>query len=357
MDLRRRAALLVALTIVGCQPDLTPTSATLSEWDWSGPATVGAAVVCTPQVGFLGQGGCTLAVDPSAVVGPVTWRFESDDGWSGVVRTVSGQGSLDWYGSMAISGTVSATFQPYGGPPATLQDHITVTRRNWSWAGSVGGSQGAPGEIDECFAGPQVVGKMAGSACSSVYPTALFSHVPSGGYSTHYVDPIGPNANLWYVKNASITMDLRTQVNRRYRADADTLDVPMGGDPAVTAGCGPQRRTHHHVHTSGCAAPKSFASMVAWVWHHEGLHMSRALYLAGTPQGDLHKMWEALVRPDPPLVDSTAVEQRDLVEVWIADGALCTHTGITPHFDVWWNVGGGWQATVLAGDESIPAHC
>ena len=85
--------------------------------------------------------------------------------------------------------------------------------------------------------------------------------------------------------------------------------------------------------------------------------MSRALYLAGTPQGDLHKVWEGLVRPDPVLADSAAVRERRRVEEELADGALCTHTGITPHFDVWWNVGGGWQATVLAGDESIPAHC
>jgi hypothetical protein len=150
-------------------------------------------------------------------------------------------------------------------------------------------------------------------------------------------------------------MQLRTQINKFWRPDGDTLGLPMTGHFSVVNACGPQRRNHYVVNTS-CATDPDYGSFYNYAWNHEDSHMLAALDAAIQEQGDLHSLWEPLVSSWGDL-NSQVEQKRFSAHAFIVESAQCTHTGFNPTFSFFVNQGSGWLVGSIILDESRPPHC
>jgi hypothetical protein len=347
-------ACLLVTTLGGCSgPDLS-LSPPEGAWDWSGVMTYPGApsLGCTQQVSHGGHAFCNVWVDPASTWSIAYWQFMGETLGS-LYFPADPYSDKTWGGPMVVSGEVTVMIF-VDGVPHVLHSSIEVTRRSWSWANSVGGQQGSPGVIDQCVG--DLVGMMSGQSCTEDLRFELFTPAVSGGHGMAQVWGQGPNGEFWYLTNPTITMQLRTQINRRFRADGDTLDVPMTGHSTVVSSCGPQRRNHYAVNNQ-CAPVSDYASFLNYAWNHEWLHTVAALNFAKQPTGDVHALWEPLVHKYDTDLEDDAWDLRFNAGTDISAAARCTHTGANPTFYFWRNQGSAWADSLVVVDESVPAHC
>jgi hypothetical protein len=294
----------------------------------------------------------TFLSDPGSEWLMLEWRFE---GGSMVNELDPGSlQNLDWGGPMVTSGTVRAKIN-VDGVEYLLEQPITVSPRNWSWSGSVDGRRATGGEIDACVG--SYIGLTTGSSCTAALPTLLFSAWATGdGYDTDVVPGVGPNGQFHYVSDYNITMDLRSDINRLFRSDADTLNVPMAGHSTVVSACGPQRRNHFAVNTV-CAPVAAYGNFLVYAWDHEDLHRNEGIAAAQASSGDLPSVWEGLLHASAAQLETLVEMRRSEVHEVIQVAMLCTHTGVNAHFDFWRNPGTGWDFSPITVVESRDPAC
>lgn len=354
-------ALLSLTLLASCSDPTEPPPPPGPAWDWSGIMTGPPTLACSPSTAaFNATVSCLITLPFDAEQHYIQWwDFTGQDGESVIFD--SDPYNLGWTGPMIKSGTVRA-HMTVNGFPYNPQGNVTINRRSgWSWASSVNGT---PANLPDPCVGTglfQYLGLTAGMSCTLNDPFALFTPATvesSGGYSQASVPGSGPNGGLYYVSSPQITMNLSTQVNRHFREDANPLLFLMAGDSSVITTCGPDRRTMWYVNSSACMNVPAFAQMVSQTWTHELAHLLLALDSAKVASGDLHLKWEPLAHDNAAGLRHIAESTLRDVEAFIADSAICSHTGGTnPQWNVWFNNLFGWSFQTLEGDESKPSHC
>ncbi len=307
-----------------------------------------AALSCPSWVAWGGQASCAVVTSyPYHVV--VNWEFESSDpAWYVTANQATGN---SWQGPMIISGKVKAQVMLPGGLFRLVEATISVgPRPAMSWATTVGGDTAIAGEIDACFRtflSPDSVeaGYTSGQSCSGASESmrqALFTPalptIDTLPWYTSATIPSGPNKGAVYVAHANVTMKVRTQLNRRYRADGDTL--PITGTEAVRLACHDvfgnlANRTHRQVNLQ-CAAGNppatQFAAFVAQTWVHERKHMDSALVAARRSAGDLHAMLGPMVAGSEADLKAVAANSFNQAHAHVKATAHFSHTNSTVPF-------------------------
>lgn len=309
---------------------------------WGGPPQL----ICTPTlVPFNGTVSCVFANGgPMALP---TWRFDGPGGLDVPGPLISG----GWSGNMVISGDVVVDYVDPNLGPQQLRKTVVVARRTWSWASSVGGQQGAQGEIDDCFEDWEEFGLTASKNCTVQTVANFFTPtaVSNGnGYVAASVPGSGPNGGLFYVASVSADMDLRTQVKKDFRVDADSFS--MTGSAVVINGCAAAfpsaptlPRTTHTVNTT-CVPTAAFGSMVSCSWGHEAKHLTAATISAQTPSNDVYKTLEPMVEKFQNTLHSRIDIAYSGAKNRVLFDALDAHESMTlVLFQFWYNTGGGWQ--------------
>jgi hypothetical protein len=346
----------VVAALSGCADNATvvaPTDDRLN-WDWdAGLRTFGggpAVLICSPTtVAFNGTVSCSLAN-----VGPFNFPSWTFQGFGGV--TVQGPNGMGgWSGPMVLSGDVVVNYVDNYGNPQVEYQPITVTRRSWSWASSVGGQQGTAGQIDSCFdPGYPWVGLTASLYCTAQTADQIFYPVPAqlssgNGYIAASVPGSGPNGGLWFVSSTSADMDLRTQVKVWYRIDGPTY--PMIGNATVVAGCGnafpanPSAARSIHTVNNTCVVTPPFNSFVNCIWSHEAQHLSAATSSAQSSTNDVYKLWEPLVRNNSSDVQSAVSSQYSGAQTRVRTASQNAENTMTEHNYTFWDYKPGWDST------------
>lgn len=345
---------IVAAVLSGCAdnaPVVAPTDDRLN-WDWdSGLRTFGggpAVLICSPTtVAFNGTVSCSLAN-----VGPFNFPTWSFLGFGGVpVQGPNGMGG--WSGPMVLSGDVRVDYVDNNGQAQTEYQPITVTRRNWSWASSVGGQQGTPNEIDSCFLADES-GLTASVFCTQQTAHLIFHPRPAQlsngtGYAAASVPGSGPNGGLWYVASASADMDLRTQVHKNYRLDGPTW--PMFGNATVTVGCyvafpgNPNAARSVHTVNNVCVVTPAFTSFVNCLWSHEGQHLSAATTAAQSSNNNVYALWEPMVASTSSGLQNNVSAAYSGAHDRVLVTSVAAHINMTQHPYTFWDYTTGWNQT------------
>ncbi len=298
---------------------------------------------CTPNVGW-NQGAACYVVTSFYPYTVQSWEFKSGD-----TLVVSHAGGNTWQGPMIVGGVVTAQVATSGGiPPMPVSASIQVgPRPSMSWAGSVGGERGSAGDIDACFTvypSPDSVesGFMSGQSCTSG-PGVNRLFTPASPNDTWYTAsaPIsaGPNKGFVYVASTTVTMQLRAQVNKRYRADGPRFTVTA--TPVVDTACqlvfGDRfDRTHLEVNTQ-CAAGNphatQFEAFVNQIWAHEDLHLNAGIAAAKRDSGDLVKRIGPLVGRNTDHLENQANRLFNAAQDYVYSNALSSHTHTYLQFD------------------------
>jgi len=299
-------------------------------------------VECQPfLLNFLQNTTCTLQSIPFAPEYPIVvqrWRFVGDYPDAIVTRPTS---DWHWAGPVVLGGTVEVDFT-MAGITNTVRAQIYVFRRDWTWATGIGGRDGLPGEVDDCFqpsANPPA-GITVGMSCTDQFFTQLFTPAPQAaisdgsGYSAQSVPGSGPNSGIWYMQGVSATMQLRTQIHKEYRADGPTH--PLVGDPVLVNHCttafnNANPRNMHAANTL-CFYYAEFDSAVAVIWDHERRHMTTGLQYANASSGDLYKRWEPLVALSNLELQSKVRQEYQNTAILVANGMLTAHGTQTATF-------------------------
>ena len=331
----------VVLVSCGEGRDVTSPQERRSRWGWDKPlGTVGQPppeMNCTPStVSFGGTVTCTSNLQPST---NPSWNF-----WGNVQRP--GPSAGGWSGPMVTSGTVTVDFTASDGSQQQLSAEVTVSRRNWSWSSSVSGHRGGHGEIDSCM-GPTLA-LTTSVDCTVSTTTELFSPVTwqvSNGYSSVNVFGEGPNGGFWYVGQKSARMDLREQVNQKFRDDGPPWPVTSNG--TVQNGCfaafgNLDGRNIYTVNTV-CVPTPAFSNMVNCLWPHEDQHVSIAVSAAQNSENDVYLLWEPLVATSSGgLYNAVSAEYSGASgRVYDASSALDNQVPHHP-YDIWYNDANGW---------------
>jgi hypothetical protein len=373
--MKRRAALLgmlvAALVAAGCQRDVVAPGPTDKEkWDWAaGPFATGGgwepncedsfvecvttpSLSCTATVTRGGYVQCDLTITgitSSTTISVGQWTFNG--GGSQIPGPTGGD---QWSGTAVVGGTVSVpvTIDGLLWTP-TPSASFTVENRPWSWASTVSGQAGSPGDIDVCMTATDG-GLTASSHCTSpgsagnlFYPSSISN---GNGYTAAEVDG-GPNDGLWYVSARTVTMELRTQLNKQWRADGPTY--AMTGSSTVINACGSTPQRNHQAVNQVCTGINmpAYASFVSHVWSHEGSHLSAALGAAAASGGNLHALLEPLFSTSAAGLQTAAAGEFDDAHDHVFNAAAAIDTGQPIVFKpVWRNRGSGWAS------DSIPGH-
>ncbi len=312
------------------------------------PCASDYSMECSPASANWGQVvSCTYSPGSTAA-SVVSWTFEG----SGNEYVFVENSSSYWSGAMVRGGSVTVRVDLGGEVKALPPFPVSVGPRpgTFSWASSVGGRAGTPGEIDQCFlpfseTSPEI-GLVSGSSCSAGSHTgqqALFTpaNPNSGGWFETTTISEGPNSGLSYVVSASATMQLRSQIRRIFRSDDVGSPLPSGSYLAQACGSTGTHSTYY-VNTY-CLYSLSFAMFWNGAWSHENSHLASALNAARAPQGDLHKRLHGLVLSEGAL-SVAASEQYELAHSHIFYTAFATHAGESIHnHTFWWNPFGVWK--------------
>lgn len=317
----------VLLAVSGCGDNrsVAGPQASRQKWGWDQPLATGTyapTLICSPTTVAHG-GTVTCSFANGTPLSSPSWSFTTDSGlYVGGPYNVA-----DWSGPMISSGTVRVNWfdESTNGPGLTLEQPITVQRRNWTWVSQVGGRRGNLGEIDTCFDTTfAVLGLTASNDCTSATAHILYtpSSIANGaGYVAAQVPTAlnaGPNRGLWYVSSVSATMDLRTQRTRKFRSDGDTVTL-AGTDPVSTTvrnACqgafGNTNGRNHVAVNTVCVDIPAFAADTVCTWAHEAAHLDSATVAAKLPINDVHKVFEARVRPTPAQLQTALSSLYDL---------------------------------------------
>lgn len=311
---------------------------------------------CSPShVSFNSTVMCTLGEVPLGHV--VHWEFFGEGGQ--YIDRPGAPFESGWTGQVVVGGTVEATVTELAtGASQWVFSEFTVQRRGWTWGNEVTWRRANPGEIDHCFSSP---GFATGKSCTAQNTHAHFTpaSVPDSVAITMAVVPgNGPNGGFSYGVNPAVSMDLRPAIHRVYRADGDTVNLPMLGHHTVTIACGPSRKNHYQVNMpGGCAPRQGFADWFDYLWEHEEAHVMAAVAAAKEPQGDLPALWETLVRPDSTMWLFFFRGEELAAHNHILQASQCTHKGEFPTFHFWLNDASQWSDLGVIAQDSIPNGC
>jgi hypothetical protein len=351
------SALAMAAALSGCGERREPLApeGNRGKWGWNRPLATGnppiISVDCSPQtVSFGDTVTCTASGLPPGAL-PV-WTYEGPHS-NGQMAT----NTASWAGPVIETGGVSVEFT-IDGQRESLPAGWTVTRRSWSWASSVGGSQATSTEIDGCMSAGWY-GLTASVHCTSTTNSMLFHPIPANlssgtGYTATSVPGSGPNGGLWYVASTSADMDLRSQVHPWYRSNSPNTFTMLGAAQAVSDGCatafpidpGGARSlyTVNTVCTTNYAS--AYSSLLNCASSHEGQHLSSATTSAQSADNDVYKLWE-------PLVATTAGDLQTAVSIAytnantrVFSAADNAHNAMTPHQFTIWDFLPPWGTTV-----------
>lgn len=308
------------------------------------------SLVCTVAVAWNGDANCTLSYTPTNST-TIQWSFESDGG----IQVDGPATGTTWSGRMVTSGTVLVDISD-AGQLTTVSAHISVNRRQWSWASAVTQAEAALGVIDECMGNAMAL--MAGLSCTAANRGVLFTPEhpsPVDGYSASVVDDGGPNNTIYYISGASARADLRSQVNRTFRLDG--LALPVFGTPLAVP-ClqffGNTNARNHDQVNNYCSPQPQFSSFVAYAWAHEALHMNAAYNAARASANDVYALWEPEVAANASQLQFALNGSYVDAHANVAAAALATHTGGLPQYTFWrylLGICGGWcMATTTFAD-------
>lgn len=376
---------LIALSMVACAAGEEPTAPSVAVY-WNGidagtgsnndpPATCGSPGAELNSSGVGGQARLAqecaydfkVTCQPSTLTWGQTTHCEFDKGSSGVVQLLGWEFrgannqfvehpfGVMWSGPMLESGNVVAKVLAGSGNQVRYTVPVALTVRpragGMSWAGSIGGRMGQPGELDHCFRAWSTLeaGLVAGQSCASgstALMSALFTPATYLGDSrwvtTSQPIAFGPNKGLAVVVASSATMQLRAQVRKLFRSDGDTISDPIGS--LAEQACGSIASRNIYSVNNTCVPNAQFSAFVSAVWQHEGYHLSVAMQEAASPLGDLHAGLFAL----PPLEIGTlriAAEQVfDFAHGHVSLIAKGTHTSHAQPatFSFIWHNGSAW---------------
>ncbi|MDP1860488.1 MAG: hypothetical protein Q8K82_17560 [Gemmatimonadaceae bacterium] len=354
----RLAAALIALSGCAEGPGVVDPADDRRKWNWDSPlATIGGGetLICWPLlVNFNDTLNCTFA--NSGILNFPTWSFEADGGLVNSGPLGGPISNANWSGPLVVSGDVVVRYVTNQGLIASQRQTVGVTRRSWSWASSVGGTQGALGAIDICFqAGWE--GLTAARDCTSPVSARDFFTprvVANGnGYTAAQVPGTGPNGGWWYVTNPTGDLDLRTQVRRDYRTDGTFFSV--AAPAAVANGCAaafPQAptatRNMQTVNTS-CVPTAAFTGLVNCIWTHEAAHLAAGTTAAQASANDVYRLWEPKVERSAADLQIAVSSEYTLAEDRVSIPLIAAHDPLTPYFfNIWYNSGSGWGAGTTA---------
>ncbi len=307
-----------------------------------------ATVSCPTGVARGSYVTCVFSIDlaGSAVQG-LGWTFQGNHS----ITSPSGYYETTWSGIVVESGKVAFHFVA-GGAEARAVSYIEVVPRSWSWDGSRRSfATAAPGQVDNCITGgfgltADYIGCSAGQGVG-----VLINPGMNQGFT---ISPAsGPNAGLWYVTNPTTRMDLRAQMNPKYRQDG-TKRLLTGDSNALSA-CQsayapssiPTQNTHS-VNTT-CFQIADFSSMSTYTWNHEGQHLSLAQGEAQKSGNDIYSQWEGIVETSQNAAFTLANTTQNGMHLTVTDTANSIHNGPPPiYWTFYRHVGSGvWQAQTL----------
>lgn len=305
-----------------------------------------AELSCTAQVTRGSEASCTLTMDPfDALDEVIVWTFNGSK-----LNVSSGHNSTTWNGTMLESGKVRVDFRAKG-RDATAMAQIQVTPRFWSWDSSYKSfAQGSPGELDNCMDARTGLTADKFGCRSGTGGAILINPGPNQGFTISQGD--GPNAGGWYVTNPTTRMDVRTQVNRKYRLDETKYAV--NGVAAVTQACtaafspNPVPPQNNYTVNTDCDPATDFMDLYNFAWSHEADHLTAIQAEAANPVHDIYAQWDLIVASSQNAAFTEANNIQNVAIEEINDAGRSTHTGSTTDFDIWYHTGSGvWQwATV-----------
>lgn len=189
--------------------------------------------------------------------------------------------------------------------------------------------------------------------CTAFIPGILINPGPNQGFTI--AEGSGPNDGAWYVTNPTTRMDLRTQVNKKYRPDATKF--PVNGIASVVQGCtaayspNPVPPQNNHGVNTTCFQIADFSALVNFAWNHEAQHLALAQPEAAQSQNDIYAQWESIVRPTQPDAFDAATEAQNHMHQRVAAAAISSHTGGSTRFWLWYHTGSGiWQWSMVEVD-------
>jgi hypothetical protein len=282
---------------------------------------------------------CTFNIDPADALDRIDgWTFKGDAG-NNVTSTFSGS---QWVGTAVESGEVTVHFIA-GGSEARAVTTLGVVARTWSWDGSKRSfSKGVSGDLDNCqFTGAGLTADVYG--CTATDARILINPGPGQGFRISQGS--GPNEGLWYVRNPTTRMDLRTQLAKKYRSDA--TKYPVNGDTTVVNGCliayslNPVPYQNNRGINTNCFNVPDFTALTTSTWSHEAQHLALAQPEAELPANDIYALWEPMVRSDSSTAFGRAnYLQHDAVQR-VRSAAAASHTGVITPFQFWYHTGSG----------------
>jgi hypothetical protein len=342
------AVLTVSLVVSGCSDGRNPAGPEASSlrWGWDKPLGTGTpaapSMSCSSPFGFFGTATCTASNIPPT--GSPSWRFVTDGG----VPSTGASFGVSWSGPVVASGTASISFVDQNGNPQTLSAAITVPRRTVSWAPTVGGSTGAPGQVDSCFSSAWD-GLTTSKNCTSPNDAGEF-FIPKvadldigNGFSVAVVTGTGPNAGLWFVDQMTADMDLRTQVSVRLRNPGTAYSL-ASAPVALRNACAsafPQQptadRSQYQANNVCTSNTINFNNLVSCIWSHEARHLNAGIDEARSSINDVYLLWEPLVRATAADVKAAAKQLFNGAETRVGDILIAAHNSLQPHaYMGWW---------------------
>lgn len=263
------------------------------------------SLACSGNVVRGSVGGCTLSTTGDVFLSNIEWEAGVVDG----VATASG--ITTWAGVIAqLQTPVTVTFDSnVHGPGQEFTANIVATPRNWSWAGLVDNRQANGSEVDHCL-DPSDAGRAVGSQCTSPADADAIL-VPTGALDGYAVGAgTGPNEGVYFVKDPTTHLSMRSTVAPRYRPDGP--QHPIQGTANFMSNCGgsisASQMNNHQV--NGACPGTQFSQFFSHAWAHENQHLTLAEGEAIKPGVDLHKKWEGLVFPSAAWLETEVSSRR-----------------------------------------------
>ncbi len=134
-----------------------------------------------------------------------------------------------------VGGSASASFTLENGYLSHVVYVAVAPRFTASWASSVSGRTGTAGEIDQCFRASDA-GLATSAYCTSPSDAGVLFHPAiSAAFFQPAQIPEGPNKGLAFVLSPAITMEMRTQIAKKWRPDGTRH--PIGGQQPYLQNC------------------------------------------------------------------------------------------------------------------------
>ena len=300
-----------------------------------------ATLSCPINVVRGNTGTCSFSMDPSWALQEITsWGFQGDN-----VATSLVANTQTWQGTLIESGQVRVEFRAVNGSIGVVVANLGVIPRTWSWSSANRTfAQGVPGDLDNCMPSGAAGLTADKFGCTFANPAILINPAVGKGFTISRAS--GPNANGWYVTNPTTRTDLRTQLAREFRSDAP--GTTLNGVSSVVQACSsaylplPVPPQNDFSINTTCFQTVGFSAFTAFIWSHEGAHLSAVQQEAVKPSSDFYAAWEPVVRSDSAVAFSLANQaQNGIHQAFLAAG-ISTHTGDSTSFSFFSRIGSGY---------------